>query len=59
VKNGIPHLGKVAAGLDDWLESRGVESVDEIRGTLSQREIQDPAAFERAQYVHLILSQNI
>jgi dihydroorotate dehydrogenase (fumarate) len=59
VKNGIPHLGKVVAGLDDWLEKRGVTSVDEVRGTLSQRQIQDPAAFERAQYVHLILSQNI
>ncbi len=59
VKNGIPHLGKVVAGLDDWLEKRGVTSVDEVRGSLSQREIQDPSAFERAQYVHLILSQNI
>jgi len=59
VKNGIPHLGKVAAGLDDWLEKRGAESLDEVRGSLSQREIQDPAAFERAQYVHLILSQNV
>jgi dihydroorotate dehydrogenase (fumarate) len=58
VKNGIPHLGKVAAGLEEWLERRGVSSVDEIRGTLSQREVQDPAAFERAQYLHLILSQN-
>ncbi|MGC3997776.1 MAG: dihydroorotate dehydrogenase-like protein [Anaeromyxobacter sp.] len=59
VKNGVPHLGKIAAGLEDWLDKRGVTSVDEIRGTLSQREIQDPGAFERAQYVHLILSQNI
>jgi dihydroorotate dehydrogenase (fumarate) len=59
VKNGIPHLGKVVAGLDDWLEKRGITSVDEVRGSLSQREIQDPTAFERAQYVHLILSQNI
>ncbi len=59
VKHGIPHLGKVVAGLDDWLERRGVTSVDEIRGSLSQRELQDPSAFERAQYVHLILSQNI
>jgi dihydroorotate dehydrogenase (fumarate) len=58
VKNGISHLGTVARGLDDWLEKRGAGGVDEIRGMLSQREIQDPAAFERAQYVHLILSQN-
>jgi dihydroorotate dehydrogenase (fumarate) len=59
VKNGIPHIGKVVAGLDDWLQRRGAQSVDEIRGALSQKEVQDPAAFERAQYVHLILSQNI
>jgi dihydroorotate dehydrogenase (fumarate) len=59
VKNGIPHLGKVLAGMEDWLDRRGAGAIDEVRGTLSQKEIQDPAAFERAQYVHLILSQNI
>jgi dihydroorotate dehydrogenase (fumarate) len=59
VKSGIPQLGKILAGVEDWLDRRGVSAVEEIRGTLSQRELQDPAAFERAQYVHLILSQNI
>ncbi len=59
VKNGIPHLGKVLAGIEEWLDKRGAGSLDEIRGSLSQRLVQDPAAFERAQYVHLILSQNI
>jgi dihydroorotate dehydrogenase (fumarate) len=58
VKNGIPQLGKILAEVEDWLDRRGT-SLDAIRGTLSQREIQDPGAFERAQYVHLILSQNI
>jgi dihydroorotate dehydrogenase (fumarate) len=59
VKSGIPHLGKILAGVDDWLDRRGLESVDAARGAVSQRAVQDPAAFERAQYVHLILSQNI
>jgi dihydroorotate dehydrogenase (fumarate) len=59
VKNGIPHLGKMLAGMEDWLDRRGMASVDDVRGALSQRSVQDPAAFERAQYVHLILSQNI
>ncbi len=59
VKNGIPHLGKMLAGIDEWMDRRGASSLAEIRGTLSQREVQDPSAFERAQYVHLILSQNI
>jgi dihydroorotate dehydrogenase (fumarate) len=59
VKHGIPHLGKVLAGMEEWLDRRGVASLAELRGTLSQRAIQDPGAYERAQYVHLILSQNI
>jgi dihydroorotate dehydrogenase (fumarate) len=59
VKSGIPHLGKMLAGIEDWLDKRGLESVDAARGLVSQRAVQDPAAFERAQYVHLILSQNI
>ena len=58
VKNGVPHLGKMLAGIEEWLERRGHSSLDEVRGTLSQKEISDPGAYERAQYVHLILSQN-
>jgi dihydroorotate dehydrogenase (fumarate) len=59
VKNGIPHMGKILAGVEDWLDKRGLGSVDAARGTVSQKAVQEPGAFERAQYVHLILSQNI
>ena len=41
------------------MDRRGHSTVDEVRGTLSQQQVSDPGAFERAQYVHLILSQNI
>jgi dihydroorotate dehydrogenase (fumarate) len=58
VKNGIPHMAKILAGMEDWLDKRGL-TVESARGVLSQRSIQDPGAYERAQYVHLILSQNI
>jgi dihydroorotate dehydrogenase (fumarate) len=59
VKNGVPHLGKIAAGIEEWLDRRGHSDLAEVRGTLSQQALDDPGAFERAQYVHLILSQNI
>jgi dihydroorotate dehydrogenase (fumarate) len=58
VKNGIPHMAKILAGMEDWLDKRGL-SVESARGVLSQKSVQDPGAYERAQYVHLILSQNI
>jgi dihydroorotate dehydrogenase (fumarate) len=58
VKSGIPHLGKILAAMEDWIDKRG-ETLGSLRGCLSQRAVQDPGAYERAQYVHLILSQNI
>ena len=58
-RNGVPHLGKVRHGIEEWMDRRGHSTIDEFRGTLSQKQISDPGAFERAQYVHLILSQNI
>jgi dihydroorotate dehydrogenase (fumarate) len=59
VRNGIPYLAKMRDGLDDWMDKKGFAALEDFRGTLSQRVIRDPGAFERAQYVHLILSQNL
>ncbi len=59
VKNGIPYLGKILQGMEEWMDKRAASTLADVRGTLSQRAVQDPGAFERAQYVHLILSQNI
>jgi len=58
MKNGVPHLGRIRAELESWMDKRGYGTLDDFRGTLSQKKVLDPAAFERAQYVHLILSQN-
>ena len=58
VKHGIPYLRTVRDGLEDWMDRRGFSELGDFRGALSQRVIRDPGAFERAQYVQLILSQN-
>jgi len=59
VKNGVPYVGRLRAELESWMDKRGFGTLADLRGTLSQKQVQDPAAFERAQYVHLILSQNV
>jgi dihydroorotate dehydrogenase (fumarate) len=58
VRNGIPHLGKILGQMEDWLDRQGA-TLDGVRGALSERDVRDPAARERAHYVNLILSQNI
>jgi dihydroorotate dehydrogenase (fumarate) len=37
-----------------WMEENEYESVEQMRGSMSQRSVAFPAAFERAQYVRTI-----
>jgi dihydroorotate dehydrogenase (fumarate) len=56
-KNGIPYISTMLQEMESWMTSRGYQRVEEFRGKLSQQNCADPAAFERAHYVKLILSQ--
>ena len=44
--------------LEGWTGEQGYDSLDDFRGKLSQKNHDDPFAFERAQYVNLLLSQH-
>ena len=52
--HGPEHLRAVEAGLRDWLEEHGMQSVGHVRGLRSQRSIRDPAAWERANYITML-----
>jgi dihydroorotate dehydrogenase (fumarate) len=38
------------------MDGHGVETLDQLRGRLSQRSVPDPAAFERANYIKTLAS---
>ncbi len=42
----------------DWMDGHGFETVDQLRGRLSQRSVPDPAAFERANYIKTLASHS-
>lgn len=54
LKNGIDKLGDLVRGVDAWLESHDYATAEEIKGMLSHKATNNPAAFERANYVELI-----
>ena len=57
LRRGPGHIETLVEGLQEWMQSRGFDSVDELRGRLCvSRRHADPAAFMRAQYYE-ILSQ--
>ncbi|MBN2555555.1 MAG: dihydroorotate dehydrogenase-like protein [Anaerolineales bacterium] len=55
--NGIPYLSTMVHELETWMVEHGFNSVAEFKGRLSQQEVADPFAYERAQYVRLLRSQ--
>jgi len=56
LRHGPEHLTTVEAGLRDWLEGRGMPSVELLRGLRSQRSVGDPTAWERANYITMLAS---
>jgi dihydroorotate dehydrogenase (fumarate) len=56
MRHGLDTVRKIEAGMWEWMERHEYESVDQLRGGLSQRNSPDPAAFERAQYVRTLHS---
>jgi dihydroorotate dehydrogenase (fumarate) len=56
LRHGPEHVANVEAGLRDWLIEREYVSVDELRGSASAATAEDPAAFERANYMATIRS---
>ncbi len=54
LRHGIGHVGQILAGLESWLAARDLETLQTIRGRMSHRNIADPTAFERANYIKVL-----
>lgn len=53
-KNGIPYLKTMNKELQDWMYMMGFENVSAFRGSMSQQNVADPTAFERANYIRIL-----
>jgi len=49
LRNGIRHLEHIEEGVLEWMEKHEYESVQQMKGSMSQLRCPDPSAFERAQ----------
>ncbi len=51
VQGGIGAAAGILAELENWMDEHEYQSVDQMRGALSQKSVAEPAAFERANYM--------
>ena len=54
LKNGIGHVGTLVNGLSSWMAEHEYKSVRQMKGSLSQKSVENPTAFERANYIKII-----
>jgi len=56
LRNGIGHVRHIEQGVVEWMEKHEYESVQQMKGSMSQIRCPNPAAFERAQYMKAVKS---
>jgi dihydroorotate dehydrogenase (fumarate) len=54
--NGTKHISEVLSGIQDWMESFEYDSIQQMKGSMSQRSVAEPSAFERANYMKALSS---
>jgi dihydroorotate dehydrogenase (fumarate) len=53
---GIGRITEILNGMKDWMEKNEYDSINMMKGSMSQKKIAQPAAFERANYMKLLQS---
>jgi dihydroorotate dehydrogenase (fumarate) len=56
IRHGISQITLIESEMAEWLEEHEYESVSQLKGSLSQKNCAEPAAFERAQYMKAMCS---
>ena len=54
--NGIGRVREILEAVRFWMEEHEYTSVAQMQGSMSQRHVAEPAAFERANYVRTLQS---
>jgi dihydroorotate dehydrogenase (fumarate) len=57
-RNGIGHIRTILNDLQTWMDSKGYTTINQFRGKTSSKEIKDPWAYTRAQYITNLFRAN-
>lgn len=54
LRRGIGHIQVLEREMREWMEEHEYNSVEQLKGSMSQKNCPDPTAFERAQYMRAL-----
>lgn len=57
-KNGISQITLMLSELNNWMESKKYTSINDFKGKISRKNLNDPFAYRRSQYVDILMKAN-
>jgi dihydroorotate dehydrogenase (fumarate) len=57
-KNGTDHIKTILSDIEKWMDSKGYDSIEDFKGKLSRKNLKDPFAYRRSQYVDLLMQSD-
>jgi dihydroorotate dehydrogenase (fumarate) len=54
--NGVGRIPEILSDLNAWMEEREYTSMTQMKGSMSRRAVDQPANFERANYMKVLSS---
>jgi len=57
-RNKASHITNMLEMVDEWMDARGYKTIGAFKGKLSMKNIKDPYAYKRAQYVDILMKSN-
>jgi dihydroorotate dehydrogenase (fumarate) len=55
-QDGLEQVGRILRGLQDWMKEKEYDSVEQLKGSVSQQNCPDPEAFARGNYMKALTS---
>ncbi len=56
LKEGVGKIDSLLQGVAQWMEEHEYDSIEQMKGSMSQKSVAEPAAFERANYMKVLNS---
>lgn len=56
LQKGAGQLGNILKELENWMRSHDYRSIEQMKGSMSYRSVEQPAAYERANYMKMLQS---
>ncbi len=59
LRNGVGRISEILTEMETWMEENEYDSIDLMKGSMSQKAVPEPAAFERANYMKTLQSYKL